>query len=148
MRHVIFAALVLGITVGIVRAAKVSPNFDAELSRAAKDEFVSGIIILESPIDVRELDLSLHERGCKESRAVHEIYQRAACQCQMTQPKFQSELDAGKELGLVEGYTAYWIENLFVVSAKPEFFNALRIRSDIMGLSENFEAVAIEPIRT
>lgn len=147
MRHVIFAALVLGITVGIVRAAKVSPNFDAELNRATKDEFVSGIIILESPINVRELDLSLHERGAKRAERYNEIYNALRINARVTQPKFQSELDAGKELGLVEGYTAYWIENLFVVSAKPEFFNALRTRSDIMGLSENFEAVAIEPIR-
>ncbi|MBL0061992.1 MAG: S8 family serine peptidase [bacterium] len=148
MKHVIFAALVLGIFVGIVSAAVISPNFDAELSRVAKDEFVSGIIILESPIDVRELDLSLHERGAKRAERYNEIYNALRVNARMTQPKFQGELEAGKELGLVEGYTAYWIENLFIVSAKAEFFNALRNRSDIMGLSENFEAVAIEPIRS
>ncbi len=146
MKHAIFATLVVGVLVSIVSAADVSPNFDAELSKAAKDKFISGIIILESPIDVRELDLSLHERGAKRAERYREIYDALHVNARMTQPKFRGELEAGKELGLVEGYTAYWIENLFVVSAKPEFFNALRNRSDVKGFSENFKAIAIEPI--
>lgn len=148
MRQMIFAALVLSICVGFARAAEVSPNFDLELGLATKDQFVSGIIILESPIDVRALDLALHARGAKRAERYNEVYNALRHNARMTQPKFQEELEAGIASGLVKGFTAYWIENLFVVSAKPEFFKTLRTRGDIKGLSENFEAVLIEPIRS
>ncbi|MBL0060797.1 MAG: hypothetical protein IPP40_04725 [bacterium] len=41
--------------------AEFSPELEFELEQAKSDEFVSAIVILESPIDIRTLDFRLHE---------------------------------------------------------------------------------------
>lgn len=142
----IWFTLILLTGIVAARAAEISPAFETELSLAKSGEFVSGIILLETPIDIQNLDAMLHSRKATRAERYAEIYSALRYNARTTQPKFRGELDAGKELGLVEDYTPYWIDNLFVVSAKPEFFNALKHRSDIRGLSENFEAVLIEPV--
>jgi hypothetical protein len=55
-------------------------------------------------------------------------------------------LEAEKLKGRIEGYTAYWIENAFVVSATADWIETLRLRSDVRFVTENFVAELIEPI--
>lgn len=146
-RHLLWSVLVCCVVVGAAQAAELSPNFEWQLNQARTNEFVSGIVILESPMDIRALDLMLHARKAGRAERYRAVYNALQENARQTQPKFETELKDAELLGLVRGYTAYWIENLFVVSAKPEFFLSLRDRGDIQALSENFKAELIEPIR-
>lgn len=145
MRTLILTLLVVGYCMGSAHAADISPTFESMLSRATTDEFVSGIIILESPIDIASLDVALHSRKAPLAERYDEVYHALRQNANQTQPRFRAELDAAVATGLVKGYTPYWIENLFVVLAKREFFLALRNRGDVRALSENFQAKLIEP---
>lgn len=146
MRALILRLLVVCCCAAVANAADVSPTLDYLLNQAAADEYVSGIVILESPVDIAALDLTLHARKAPLAERYDEVYHALRYNANQTQPKFQAELDAAIVSGLVKGYKAYWIENLFVVFAKRDFFDALRNRGDIHALSENFDAVLIEPV--
>ncbi len=147
MRSMLWTVLVWGAFVCAARAAEVSPNFEWQLNQARAGEFVSGIVILESPLEVRALDAALHAKGAGRVERYEQVYHALRENARQTQPKFEAELKRAQAQGQVAGYTAYWIENLFVIYATPEFFDALKDRGDIKALSENFEAVLIEPIR-
>ncbi|MDD5087830.1 MAG: hypothetical protein PHI18_03405, partial [bacterium] len=43
-------------------AAEFSPALEAELAAKSGSEFVSAIVFLESPLDIRALDARLHEQ--------------------------------------------------------------------------------------
>jgi len=141
-------ALVLFLTAGWGAAAEFSPAVEYQIKQAAPGEFVSAIIILESPLDIRALDQRLHEERAPLARRHREVIAALKYNASDTQPEFLSELDEAKARGEVRGYTSYWIENLIVVSAQPDFLESLRDRSDIRYVTENFRAELIEPVGT
>ncbi|MDD5088493.1 MAG: hypothetical protein PHI18_06820, partial [bacterium] len=47
---------------GNLQAAEFSPALEAELAAKSGSEFVSAIVFLESPLDIRALDARLHEQ--------------------------------------------------------------------------------------
>lgn len=130
----------------LAMAAEFSPTLEYELTHAGAGEFVSAIIILESPVDIRVLDERLHADGASLARRHQEVLNALHYNADMTQPEFQKELDIEMSKGRMEGYTAYWIENLFVVSAAADWIESLKGRSDIKYVTENFVAELIEPI--
>ncbi|MBK6767246.1 MAG: hypothetical protein IPG71_13420 [bacterium] len=125
----------------------MSPAFEHKLRHAGAEEYVSGIVLLETAIDIFALDQALHSKRATPAERYGEVYAALRYNAEQAQPRFRGELDAGVGSGLVRGYQAYWIENLFVVSAKATFFEALRKRGDIRSLSENFRAKLIAPER-
>ncbi|MBK6911533.1 MAG: S8 family serine peptidase [bacterium] len=139
-------ALVL-LTVG-ARAAEFSPSLDYLLSQAATGEHLSAIIILESPVDIQTLDMQLHVRKASLAERHREVLSALKYNADQTQPAFRAELEAAQSAGTVKGFTAYWIENLFVVSATSDFLLSLRARGDIKYVTQNFTPETIEPIRT
>ncbi len=147
MRLLFVTILLWGLCTAPLRGAEFSPNFELELKIAAADQFVSGIVILESPIDVQGLDLTLHAKGAAKRERYEMVYRALQYNASQTQPKFEAELRSLKERGSVDGYTAYWIDNMFVVNAKPQFFYSLMERGDIRAVSENFTVELIEPLR-
>lgn len=128
------------------QAAELSPDFELQLKNAAPDSLVAAIVILESPVDIMSLDMQLHKRQATLAERHREVYAALKYNASQTQPAFQAELDAAKLAGHVSGYTAYWIENLFVVYAQAGFLNNLRERGDIKCITENFRAELIEPV--
>lgn len=146
MRLLFVTILLWGLVAAPLRGAEVSPNFELELKIAGTDQFVSGIVILESPIDVQGLDLTLHAKGATKSERYKVVYEALQYNAAQSQPRFTAELKAAQAAGLVEGYTPYWIDNMIVVYAKPEFFYGLMDRGDIRAISENFVAELVAPV--
>jgi len=127
-------------------AAEFSPALEYELEKAQGKEFVSAIVILESPIDIMALDFALHARKAPLAERHLEVIEALKYNAAQTQPAFRNELEAQKQLGELTGYTAYWIENLFVIHASKDFVESLRDRGDVKYVTENFRAELIEPI--
>ena len=127
-------------------AAEFSPALEYELEKAQGKDFVSAIVILESPIDIMALDFSLHTRKASLADRHAEVLNALKYNAEQTQPAFRNELEALKQRGELTGYTAYWIENLFVIQASKEFIESLRTRGDVKYVTENFRSELIEPI--
>jgi subtilisin family serine protease len=140
--------LMLGILGTGAFAAEFSPALEYELEKANAKTMVSAIVILESPIDIMTLDFSLHARKASLADRHKEVIEALKFNAEQTQPAFKSELDALKQAGELTGYTAYWIENLFVIQATKSFIESLRDRSDVKYVTENFRPELIEPIMT
>ncbi|MBU0690729.1 S8 family serine peptidase [bacterium] len=102
-------------------------------------------MIFESPIDIRALDLQLHERKATLEERHAEVMRALKYNAESVQPAFQKEFDAALKSGAVFGYTPHWIENLFVVSATNHFIESLRDRGDIKYVTENFKAALFDP---
>ena len=124
--------------------AEFSPLLDAQLQNQTSD-LISAIVTLPSPIDIRMLDLKLHAERAKLAERHEKIITALTTNAEMTQPAFRVELEAAKTAGAVIGYTAYWVENLFVIQASKEFIEGLRPRGDVVAVSENFRGEALEP---
>ena len=140
------SVLVCLIAASSLFAAEFSPALDFELDKAAAKDKVSAIVILESPIDIMALDFSLHARKATLAERHREVIEALKYNAAQTQPAFQSELDELQRTGDLTGYTAYWIENLFVIHASKDFIESLRNRSDVKYVTENFKAELIDPI--
>jgi len=147
MRNMSRVFLALLLLVGGAFAAELSPALEYELSKAGAADFVSAIVILESPIDIQNLDFQLHSRKATLAERHAEVISALKYNADQTQPAFRSELESAKSAGRVKGFTAYWIENLFVVSATREFLEELALRGDIKYMTENFRPELIEPVR-
>ena len=117
----VLALLLVGMMACAAGAAEFSPALEAELSKAADKDLVSAIVILESPIDIRALDLRLHDQRADLPTRHKEVINALRYNAEMTQPAMRDELDAAKGAGEVTGYTAYWIENLFVIQGTKSF---------------------------
>ena len=129
-----------------VFAAEFSPVLEDQLSKVDGKELVSAIVILESPVDIRVLDDQLHAAGGPLAERHQQVIAALKYNAEMTQPAFRAELDQAIESKAVTGYTAYWIENLFVIQATKDFIQSFYMRGDIKYVTENFVAELIEPI--
>jgi hypothetical protein len=127
-------------------AAEFSPALDYQLNKAQSSDFVSAIVILESPIDIRALDERLHVEKATKAQRHEQVLAALHYNAESTQPKFRAELDKATLDGVVKGYTAYWIEDLFVIYATKDFIEGLRNRGDVKYVTENFKAELIDPI--
>jgi hypothetical protein len=127
-------------------AAEFSPALEYQLGHAQSSDLVSAIVILESPIDIRALDERLHNEKATKAQRHEQVLAALHYNAESTQPKFRAELDQAKFDGVVKGYTAYWIEDLFVIYATKDFIEGLRNRGDVKYVTENFKAKLIDPI--
>ncbi len=127
----------------VLYAAELSPALVGQLDAASPDDWISAIVILESPLDIRALDERLHEGKASFSRRYREVVGALHYNAEQTQPALAAELEQGKIAGHVLGYTRYWIENLFVISARTDYLKSLATRGDVKYMTENFRA---EPI--
>lgn len=142
----VFLVMLLGIWGTSALAAEFSPALEYELDKASAKDKISAIVILESPIDIMTLDFSLHARNATLAERHREVIEALKYNAEQTQPAFRSELDELQNSGDLTGYTAYWIENLFVIHASKDFIESLRTRGDVKYVSENFRPELIEPI--
>ncbi|MBI5060632.1 S8 family serine peptidase [candidate division KSB1 bacterium] len=147
-REFLWVWLGLGVLYTVGLAAEFSPTLDKELKTAGKNDWVSAVVILESPIDIRTLDSRLHDQRAPLAQRNREVLAALKYNAELTQPPFQAELDEAKGNGLVVGYTSYWIENLLVIEGTAAYIESLRSRGDIRYVCENFRPELIEPIRT
>ena len=133
-----------GVT-SVMPAAEFSAALNAQMELAQASDLVSAIVILPSPVDIRALDLKLHDERADLARRHKEIIAALHYNAETTQPAFCAELDAAHEAGAVSGYTTYWIENIVVVQATKTYLESLRSRGDIAFVAENFRVELTEP---
>ncbi len=127
-------------------AAEFSPVLEDELAMVGPQDLVSAILILKSPVDIRALDEMLHAQSAPLAERHRTVIEALKYNAETTQPPFRAELDEAMAVQVVTGYTAYWIENLFVIQATKEFVESMRTRGDLEYVTENFQPVLIEPI--
>jgi len=132
----------------LASAAEFSSALEERLTTVKNGEFVSTIVILPSAVDIRALDMALHARKATVAERNREVIEALKYNAAQNQPKFLAELDMMKADGLVNGYTAYWIDNLVVVNASAEYLESLRLRGDIEFVTTNFTPELIDPLRT
>jgi subtilisin family serine protease len=149
-RHFLLFTSFLVFTVWCVPAfaAEFSPELEYQLSNAAAGENVSAIVILRNAVDIGALDAQLHASKATKAERHYRVLEALHYNADQNQPAFRAELDAAKQDGQVVGYTAYWIEDLFVILASKDFINSLRPRGDVEYVTENFQAQPIAPFRT
>lgn len=145
--RVYFVGLALMAAVPLL-AAEFSSSLEEQLQKTGNDEFVSSIVILPSAIDIQNLDFALHQRKSTIAERNREVIEALKYNAAQNQPAFQAELDNEFEKGNVLGYTAYWIDNLFVIYANKSFLESLRIRGDVEYVTTNFTPELIDPLRS
>jgi len=127
-------------------AAEFSSALEAELSAKSGSEFVSAIVFLESPVDIRALDAKLHEDKADRVTRYRTVMEALHYNADQTQPAFRAEFDRAMSDGRMTGYTAHWIDNLFVIHAQKILIESFRARGDVKYVTENFQAELIEPV--
>lgn len=127
-------------------AAELEPALESHLATATSDQSFSVIVKLHNPHDIQALDQQLHVR--RASRAdrhrivLHTLHRNA----EETQGPVIARLEQMKAQGQIEGYRAYWIENLIVVAGKAEAVLALATDPAVESIGYNFKAELIEPM--
>jgi subtilisin family serine protease len=144
----VFTVLLALVATVPLYAAEFSSSLEDRLQKAGDNEFISSIVILPSAIDIRTLDFALHQRKATIAERNREVLEALKYNAAQNQPAFQAELDDEFDKGSVTGYTAYWIDNLFVVNASKSFLEALRQRGDVEYVTTNFTPELIDPLRS
>ena len=72
---------------------RIFSRLEYRLNKARSADFVSAIVILESPIDIRVLDARLHVKKATKARRHAEVLAALHYNADQTQPKVRSEFD-------------------------------------------------------
>jgi subtilisin family serine protease len=142
-------ALVVGVLAAGSALASVD-KFSKELTHILNSSPAgmkhSMIVHLTDQVDIRALDEQLYQQSVTRQyrhKTVVEALQAAAARSQGPVRAFLDEL---VQSGEVEGYTAYWIVNCFVVYGTDRAAGLLAERDDIAFLEDNFKAQLIDPV--
>lgn len=126
-------------------AGIVESNLASQLRSLAESDRMSAIVYLQEQANIAALDADLRANAApmavRHARVIEALRAAAA----RTQPALLAYLDARKAAGGVEGYTAYWIMNLVVVSATRGELEAIARRPDVASVGLNFRPALIEP---
>jgi hypothetical protein len=144
--HWIFLTLSL-VFATTLSAANIDPLFKEQLLAAKPTEQFSIIARLNNPHNIQKLDQDLHARRAPLAERHLQVIEALKANAAETQGPIVQRLDAMKKLGLVRGYHAYWIENIFVVSGTAEAVLTLATDPAIESIGSNFKAELIEPVR-
>jgi bacillopeptidase F len=141
---VLIATLSLGVASANVN--KYSEGVTEVTRYASSTDKISVIVHLTDQVDLQTLDDRLFMRTTRQQRhkIVIEELQAAAARSQVP---VREALDQMVQAGEVEGYTAYWITNCFVVYGTKGAVEQLSERADVDYIELNFRAELVEPIR-
>ena len=153
MRRIITSSLVLALGImsfgaAIADTQKYSSELNHVLLSTPVGEKISMIAHLTDQVDIQALDEELYYQKVKRvtrHKIVVEALQEVA---ERSQGPVQGFLDELAAIGEVEGYTAYWITNCFVVYGTAEAAALLSERDDIDYLEMNPRIELIEPVRS
>lgn len=127
-------------------AGEIEANFATYLRSLGETDLASAIVYLQDQPDVRALDGALRVEkaplSVRHQRVIEELRSAAA----RSQPDLRAYLDSRKAAGSIEGYTAYWIMNLVVVSATRGELEKIARRPDVEAVGENFQPALITPV--
>ncbi|MBU0691341.1 S8 family serine peptidase [bacterium] len=125
---------------------KLCPTVVSKLSEVSEYSYVSVVVQLTDQAQIRELDNYLFQtkatRAERHKQVIRELRRVAA----ETQPFVAIKLEELKAQGLVNGYSAYWITNCFVVSGTKSAILRIAEIDEIDYIENNFRPVLIEPV--
>ncbi len=125
---------------------RMSAGLADQLDLSTPTEMHSMIVYLTDQVDVRALDdMLFYSQVTRQERhrVVVEQLQAAAARSQGT---VRNQLDELVQSGDVQGYTAYWIVNAFVVYGNASAAYTLAERGDVDYVESNFTPELIQPI--
>jgi len=144
-RHLALAFIVAIASMVGLQAAELAPGLESVLRQAPASEPFSVIVKLYNPRDIQALDRELHERQAPLAERHRVIIEALQANAAETQGPVLDRLDLMRQEGRVEGYTAYWIENLIVVLGNNEAILELADDPAIESVGPNFRVELIEP---
>ncbi len=130
----------------IANAAVIEPYLEDQLWSAKPGEKFSVIVKLYNPRDISALDQELHAKQAKLAERHLVVIEALQANAAETQGPVVKELDALKAAGEVEGFKAYWIENLIVIYGTGGAILEIASNPAVESIGPNFRAELIEPI--
>jgi len=125
-------ALLLGLRLPAAEGAPFSDSFQSELERAAPEDLLSGILMIDPPHPVADLLEEARAEGLRSRWRVHEhVLAEAQRLARRSQASLLDALGAWENTGAVARFRPYWITNAVAVTARPEVFRSLAGRADI-----------------
>ena len=131
---------------GHLLAAELEPALQSRLNAADADHWFSVIVKLHSPRDIVALDQQLHVQKASKADRHRIVLHALHLNAEETQGPVIARLQRMETQGLVEGFTAFWIENLIVVYGKTDAILALASDPAVESIGYNFKASLIEPV--
>jgi subtilisin family serine protease len=138
--------LVSLIGVGGLLAAELDPALENALANADPGKSFSVIVKLHNPHDIIALDQQLHAQKASKADRHRIVLHMLHLNAEETQGPVLTRLEKMKMRGLVEGYTAHWIENLIVVAGNAEAVQTLATDPAVESIGYNFKAALIDPV--
>lgn len=145
-RHHALAIIVALICAAGLQAAELAPGLESALRQAPATEPFSVIVKLCNPRNIQALDWELHARRAPLAERHRVIIEALHANAAETQGPVLDRLDQMQREGRIEGYTAYWIENLIVVLGASEAILDLADDPAVESVGPNFSVELIEPV--
>ncbi len=127
-------------------AASFEPLLEKQLREDQSGKFHSVIIKLYNPRSINDLDQELHARKAPLAERHRLVIEALKANAAETQGPIQAKLEEAKLLGEVNGFTAYWIENLFVIHGTARAILTIADDPAVESVGPNFRAELIDPI--
>jgi subtilisin family serine protease len=142
----VFCAATLLWPIALLRAGEIHPLLRSRLNGLRDDEHISVLVFLEEQADIP----SLHQhhvrtaapRGVRHREVIHLLQQSAA----QSQGALLDYLNERKAVGLVDGFTGYWITNCVVVRCAKDEVEKIAVREDVAEVWENFRVEQLQPV--
>jgi len=126
------SGLLLCLLAGASLAGTLTPAMETYLAAKAVDESPSTLLLMEDRVDIKALDLELHERGVSFDERHLIVITTLQDQARRTQASLLADLEVRLQLGEIESYEPFWILNgVFVTAAGEDVVRDLAARSDV-----------------
>ena len=147
MRPVTFFFVLLIVLCPIVAgAAIIEPVLEDQLWAAKPGDQFSVILKLHNPRDIAALDQELHAKRALLAERHITVIEALRANAAETQGPVLDALTTLKTAGEVEGFTAYWIENLIVVLGTAGAILDVSSHPAVEKIGPNFQPELIEPV--
>lgn len=141
----ILTAALISLCAFAAQAGTLHPALEARLDVLRDGENVSVIVHMTEQAPIAALNQQLKEQRTT-LRERHRQVVEALKTASRSQTFLRDHLDDAKAAGLVEGYTAYWISNMIVVSGTKEEILDIAARPDVDYVEPNFTVSLIVPV--
>ncbi len=131
---------------GPVSAGEISPALAAQMAGNDDAEPMTVLVVLRDGIDIKALDLSLHEEKAPLATRHRIVVESLRAAAGAAQADLVSDLGNAKSSGRVLEYRAYWIINAVRVKADEDMIRSLAARSDVEVVEPDLRVELIEPV--
>jgi bacillopeptidase F len=116
------------------------------LLQAPVDEPVSVLVYLQDRVNVAAVNHELNVRRAALAVRHHEVVQRLQDKAAATQGDLQAHLGELLGHGRIEGFRAFWIDNVIHLEAVPDEIALIALRPDVDRVYFDYEIELIRPV--